>query len=204
MSVYDAWGQAILSADHDLEGDAAAHRRTIEEAQKVFHDGLDHAQFSRDRARLEFCLGTCYVLLAEATTGLDERSRLYREAIKRFELAAAMDRDAATADILKVWGASLLQLAKPGRDRLLMRSAVAQLKDSVAKDPRNAETHYNLACAYALLDEAEPAVRHLRLCVANDFNRVYLRAAATDNDLKSLRNRQDFRETIQEFKPPGN
>ena len=86
-----------------------------------------------------------------------------------------------------------MELGKRGNDRQLIRQAVERLLTALQSDSKNAATHYNLACCYALLAQPDSALRHLQLCFEHDDAQRYSKSAANDPDLKSLRARPDFR-----------
>ena len=59
-------------------------------------------------------------------------------------------------------------------------------------DPTNGEARYNLVCAYALLNQPDNAMRHLRICLENDPQKVYNNAAAKDPDFFNLRRTREY------------
>jgi hypothetical protein len=59
-------------------------------------------------------------------------------------------------------------------------------------NPKDGETRYNLVCAYALLEQPDNALRHLRICLDNDPNRIFYNTAASDPDLWSLRRTAEY------------
>ena len=74
----------------------------------------------------------------------------------------------------------------------------ADLLSAVALDleKKNQSARYHLACAYALLDQAESAMRHLRLCLKNDADHRYLQKVVQNEDFDSLRRTPGFNQLI--------
>jgi tetratricopeptide (TPR) repeat protein len=62
------------------------------------------------------------------------------------------------------------------------------------KDPDNEMYWYNLGCSYALDGQVEAALDALRRCIKLGYDDVAW--MATDDDLKSLRDRPEFRAII--------
>src|SRR5439155_10632266 len=83
-------------------------------------------------------------------------------------------------------------------DLSLTRQAVKRLQTSLDQDPNNHRTLYDLACVYAVLNQPDDALHHLRLCLAKDPQHRYAKAAADDADLASLRDRTDFQTLLKE------
>ncbi len=137
-------------------------------------------------------LGRCYITLAEYVPNAEERQQLQRDGINQFATAEKERPGALMASSYELWGTTLLQLSKIQMDRQLQRSAVEFLLKAIALAPSDGRAHYNLACCYALLNEHEPAIRHLRLCLETDPLGQRRQSAAEDADLKSLRNQPEF------------
>ena len=94
-------------------------------------------------------------------------------------------------------GMSLLKeaegVAGPETKASQYREALERLQTALEKDVRNQTVRYNLVCAYALLGQTEPALRHLQTCPDNDdAKRTYFNAALQDPDLDSLRATPEF------------
>ena len=100
-----------------------------------------------------------------------------------------MDAVANTPQLHAHWGVALVEYAKLTNDRgMMLREAIGQLATALEKGAQGMDVHYNLACAYALLEEPDNAMRHLRICVDNDDARhTYYNAAVQDSDFFSLR-----------------
>jgi hypothetical protein len=73
-----------------------------------------------------------------------------------------------------------------------LREAMEALTALKATHPKNTELLYNLGCAHALLGEPEPAVAALREAVQAGW--WDMRHAQNDSDLRSVRDRDDFKQ----------
>lgn len=198
---YHEWGQMLTSEVGILAANPGQGVPILQEAASALRAGLELARFSGERALIERDLGMCLLLLAEKSPVAAERRELYKQAIEKFDSATRAETVARTARVYGMWGVALLQLAKLENDRMMMRKAVERLQTSLELDAVNPETRYNLACAYALLDQPEAGMRHLRLCLDNDADRRFHEAARTDPDLNTLRRTPEFNELFGE-KPP--
>lgn len=190
--VYASWGQMLSSQPELLAPSPAKVYPVLLEAKDKLEKALELARFSGEIAFIERDLGLCLIQMGQAVTDSGKRRDYYTQAIRKLESVTAKSPATATARLFGMWGVAQVQLAKLNNDRMLLRQAVERLQTSLEMDPNNGETRYNLVCAYALLEQPEAAMRHLRLCLANDPNRVYYNAAAADPDLDSLRRTADF------------
>jgi hypothetical protein len=67
-----------------------------------------------------------------------------------------------------VWIEALFNLSALTRDARSARRAVARSLELLETDPDFLTTHYNLACAYAVLGKHRSAREHLETCVEGD------------------------------------
>lgn len=97
-------------------------------------------------------------------------------------------------DVLRVQGNNL---SMKGRfaDGLLIDKRLVYLR------PQDALAHYNLACSYALLRQAELALTTLRKAVELGYRDF--RYMCQDRDLESIRNDPRFRQMILEYEDVG-
>jgi tetratricopeptide (TPR) repeat protein len=132
-----------------------------------------------------------------------QKRALYEQAIGLYTTAAHVDAVANTPQLHAHWGVALVEYAKLTNDRMMLREAIGQLATALEKGAQGMDVHYNLACAYALLEEPDNAMRHLRICVDNDdARRTYYNAAVQDPDFFSLRSTRDYNEMIAAKQPP--
>ena len=150
---------------------------------------------------MENGIGFCQAYLADVSTDREEKRALYKQAVANFGTSAQALPETVTANTYTVWGLSLFRLGKLDNDRPIIRQSVERLSTAVENDPANLSGHYNLACAFARLDQPDAALRHLRLCLAKDGAGIYREAAANDVDLKSLRRLPEFQEMIGSIPP---
>ena len=109
-----------------------------------------------------------------------------------FDSSLKLEPNKAVAAVNATYGLAVLQLAHLDNDRQLYHQAVERLLTALEKEPKNPDTHYNLACAYALLRQTEAAVRHLRLCLELDSKQNFRLRASHDPDLVLLRDNPKY------------
>lgn len=190
--LYQEWG-AILTREIDLlAANPAEHGPILQEAINALNAGLNLTRFSGERAKIERDLGAALLMLASNSPGSPNQRALYKQAIEKFESATKVESEAKTARSYSLWGVALLGLGKADNDRMLMRQATERLQTALDMDATNVEIRYNLACAYALLDQPEPGMRHLKICLDNDPDRKYYNTAAKDPDLYNLRRTAEY------------
>ncbi len=80
-------------------------------------------------------------------------------------------------------------------------TAIQVFERVLAEYPRAAGVLYNLACCEALVGRAEPAVGHLRRSI--ELEERFREFARTDEDLDSIRERDDVRELLSASAPPA-
>jgi tetratricopeptide (TPR) repeat protein len=196
--LYREWG-AMLTNEIDLLGGSITERRAIlQEAINSLNAGLTLTRFSGERATIERELGAALLLQAKSSPVSPSQRMLYKQAIEKFESATKVSTEAKTARIYGLWGVALLEIGKSDNDRMLMRQAVERLQTALDMDAANVEIRYNLACAYALLDQPEAGMRHLKLCLESDPDRTYYRAASKDPDLANLRSTPEYNQIFSD------
>lgn len=80
----------------------------------------------------------------------------------------------------------------------LLKDVVAVFEELQKAHPRSSELHYNRACSLAQLDQADAAIAALKEAVKSGW--WDHRHTARDDDLKSLRGRDDFNAVLDEMK----
>jgi tetratricopeptide (TPR) repeat protein len=197
-ALFQEWG-TMLTNEIDLLGSGMAQRRAIlQEAIGALNDGLQLATFSGERAKTWREQGVALLLLAKSSPGSTNQRALYQQSIKKFESAAKIETESKTPRVYGLWGVALLELGKIDNDRMLMREAAERLQTAAQIDPTNGEIRYNLACTFALLDQPEDGMRHLKLCLDNDPDRTYFNAASKDPDLDNLRRTAEYHQVFPE------
>jgi tetratricopeptide (TPR) repeat protein len=196
--LYREWG-AMLTNEIDLLAGSTAERRAIlEEAIDSLNAGLNLTRFSVERATIERELGVALLLRAKSSPASPGQRALYKQAIEKFESATKVGTEAKTARIYGLWGVALLEIGKGDNDRMLMGQAVERLQTALDMDAANVEIRYTLACAYALLDQPEAGMRHLKTCLESDPDRTYYRAASKDPDLANLRGTAEYNQIFSD------
>ena len=190
--MYYDWGMMLTQEVEVLAAAPTERRAILQEAINSLNAGLHVASFSGERARIERELGTALVLLGKASQGLPNQYALYKRAVEEFESATKVGNEAKTARIFGVWGVALLELGKADNDRMLMRQAVDRLQTAIELDTASVGPQYDLARSYALLDQPEPGMRHLKICLDHDPDHVFYNAAKKDPDLDNLRRTAEY------------
>jgi uncharacterized protein (DUF2249 family) len=190
--LYHDWGVMLTQEAELLAANPTERRAILQEAITSLNAGLNLASFSDERARIERDLGAALALLGVASRGLPRQGVLYKQAVEKFESATKVGNEAKTARIFGLWGVALLELGKADNDRMLIRQAVERLQAAIELDTASVEPRYNLARAYALLDQPEPGMRHLKICLDHDPDRAYYNAAVKDPDLDNLRRTPEY------------
>lgn len=186
-------GQAVMAHTPQIATNQQHVVILLAEAYAHLKKALDLAGYTSEISLVTRDLGLCAVQYALVHPGPKRRAELFRDGIARFETTKAKASALLTPRVHSRWGVALLQLAKmDGNDRLSIRLAIDQLQKTLELNAQDSETRYNLACAYALLDQPESAMRHLRICLAHDPHRIYYNAAAGDPDLHNLRHTAEY------------
>jgi tetratricopeptide (TPR) repeat protein len=202
--LYHDWARFLATDVAAATPNAQERSAALDEATKRIEKGLELASFSGDRAKLECLWGMCLFRLAEESASPTKQRELYEQAAAKFEGATKVESEAKTARTYNVWGLALLRLAKLSRNRMLIHQAIERLLTALEKDPNLPDTHYNLACAYAVGGQPQQAMQHLRVCLQHDDPQHTFRAAASsDPDLGSLWTAPEFREMVEPPKLPS-
>jgi len=82
-----------------------------------------------------------------------------------FESAQSESAEEIPARFITVWGKALVDLGKLEKDSGMFQQALPHLLAAVASASKEPSPHFNLACAYALLDKPDDALGQLRLCL---------------------------------------
>ena len=200
-ALFREWAAMLIAEIGSYEG-CDNRLALLREARRVSELGLNINGFSGEHARLERDLGLCLLLMAQNTSNGIEKRSLYEEAIRRFGSAGQVETVANTPQLSARWGIALAEYAKLTSDRMTMRQAVERLETALEQDAQNVEARYNLVCAYALLEQPDNAMRHLRICLDNDdAKHTYYNAAIQDPDLLTLRRTPEYNKLVAEKCP---
>jgi tetratricopeptide (TPR) repeat protein len=70
--------------------------------------------------------------------------------------------------------------------------SITHYKKCLKQQPNNYLVHYNLACAYSLMNDVDNAVKHLALSIENGYKD--LSHMEKDEDLDNIRSDQRYKE----------
>lgn len=192
-AVYHAWGSLLLYEVQAGLKSTEEQPETLREARDRFRAGLKLVAYSGDRSRMEIGSAQCEYLFALRIRDPIEQRALYQQVATDLEAATRGSERAKTAEVYALWGAAFVQLGKLTNDPMLLRQGIERLLTGLETgDGKDAQTNYNLACAYALLGQTDAGLRHLHACLANDPQRVFYKIAASDQDLNGLRSTPEF------------
>jgi tetratricopeptide (TPR) repeat protein len=191
--VFVQLGHLLASRVVGWQSTPAGRKEVLEQADKVLRDGLAHARFSGDTARLQAQLATCHVLLGVGSEDKAYQREQYQEALKMFDAASAVKSMEANAEMYGTWGIALLKLGQLNKDRLMIRNAAERFQSALDTDPSKNEYRYNLACAFTQLNQPDLALRHLRECLEDDPRGIFRASAERDPDLENLRYTEEYK-----------
>lgn len=195
--VYHAWGSLLLYEVQAGLKSTGEQPETLREARDRFRAALKLVAYSGDRARIEIGSAQCDYLLAQRSRDPIECRTLYQQVASDLDAATRGSARAKTAEMYSLWGAAFLQLGKLNNDPMLLRQGIERLLTGLeTSDGKDAQTNYNLACAYALLGQPDAGLRHLHTCLANDPQRIFYKIAANDQDLNGLRSTPEFNRIV--------
>lgn len=148
-------------------GQEVGHKRALlQSAREYYEAGLKLTEAGSDRRSLEQPLAMCLTFLASETTDTNEKRELFARAIAFFDSSAPAAGEQTDANMLDGWGLALLQLGQIDHDPSTLRLSIERLLAAIERAPNSANERYNLACAYALLNQPDQAVllSLVRLC----------------------------------------
>jgi hypothetical protein len=93
-------------------------------------------------------------------------------------------------------GLARLDLGQLTQNSALVQEALAALHEAQAMNPNRPDLHFALARAFALLDETEPALRHLRTSLDSGAATNLAAQAATEPAFARLRDRPEFQQAL--------
>src|SRR6058998_3886555 len=113
-------------------------------------------------------------------------------AVEKFERSARAVPNAAAT--YSMWGAALVERGKYTHVRSDFRDGIDRLNTSISLNPKDAATLYNLAAAYAIMDNNVLAVQTLKKCFEFDTDRSFFTSAPQDPDFAGLHGDLRFEE----------
>ncbi|NQU12224.1 tetratricopeptide repeat protein [bacterium] len=196
-SLFDAWSTFLLNSYYPLLTTPADRQQLLTDTCQVLKRGVALARFGGLRGRLEAHWATCLAALAVQGGMTTNTVPLCAEAVRHFAAAAAADDAVGSARFYELWGNALLWSGRYDDNTRLIRQAVRQFLRSLEFKPDNPTVHYNLACAYARLNQYDSAIRSLERSLENDPQELFRTSAAQDSDFETLRELESFRRLLE-------
>ena len=198
---YNKWAVILSTKLPEYAVNDQARFALYEEAASLYAKAADRARFSSEVGPV--CANWAGVLVqaAHVSSNREVKVRLLRESLEKFDRSAKVQPNAAGT--YAMWGSALIDLGKMSHMRNDFRDAAEKLNTSLELRPDDPGALYNLARAYALLDQPVLAVENLKKCFAADPAQAYRQSATQDADLAGLRGDTDFDELIGRTPPHG-
>lgn len=197
--VFMNWGMALFLRLPGFAADQPARSLAYKRAAEVFGKAVDHAVGTREIVDSHVMWGRALSQAALTAWDPGEKLGLLREAVDKYDRASHTDSKAA--NIYALWGVSLIELGRVSRIRSDYRSAVEKFGLALEFKPDDADTLYNMACAYMLLGETNDALENLSKCFNLDTSNTYRKSAREDRDLIGLRGDRRFEDMLKGYKP---
>jgi Flp pilus assembly protein TadD len=195
---YNKWAVILSTKLPEFAVNEEARLQLFKEAAALFGKAAESVRFSGEIGPVYANWAGALVQAARAAGEREQKQALLREALEKFERSArAIPNSAGT---YAMWGSALVELGKLTRYRGDFREGVNKLSTALELKPNDPGILYNLACAYALMDNPLMAVQTLRKCLEFDSANTFRAAAAQDPDLASLRGDRAFEELMN---PPA-
>lgn len=188
--VYNKWGAILSTKLPDFAVDNKARVQLYREAAQLFALAAKQARFSSEVAPLYANWGSALVRAARISTDTEERSKLLAEAIEKFERSAKTAPNAAAT--YAMWGSALVDRGKLTHLRSDFREGIDKLNTALSLNPRDVQSAYNLARAYAIQGNNVLAKQWLKKLVEMDPSRQFLNATIQDLDFTGLREDPEY------------
>jgi len=198
---YNKWAVILSTKLCDYASDDPTRLKIYREAADLFAKAAEHARFSGELAPIYSNWGSTLVRAARLANDPAQRNSLLAAAVEKFERSARAVPNAAAT--YAMWGGALVERGKLSRVRGDLRDAIDRLNTSLALNPKDPTALYNLAIAYALMDNCVMAVDALKKCFALDANKAFYNAAPQDPDLMGCRGDVTFQELFSASIAPG-
>jgi len=198
---YNKWAVVLSTKLAPYAVSDQARVQLFLEASDLFGKAAERTRFSGELGPVFANWGSALTRAARLSTDPVQKQSLLRTAQERFERSARAVPNASAT--YAMWGSALIELGKVSRMRSDLRTAIDKLNTAASLNPKDAGALYNLACAYALMDNTVLAVQNLKQCFELDPTRTYINAAPTDADLATLRGQTSFDELFGARTPAG-
>lgn len=191
---YNKWAVILSMKLPPFTVNEKARLQLFLEASDLFSKSVERARFSGERGPVFANWGSALTGAARLTTDSMQRQTLLRNALDKFERSARAIPN--SANTYAMWGSALIETGKASRLRADFREAIDKLNTALALRPQDPGVLYNLACAYALMDNPVMAIQNLKQCFELDTTKSARIAAASDPDLAVLRGDPSFNELL--------
>ncbi|HVM61591.1 MAG TPA: hypothetical protein VMV72_12075 [Verrucomicrobiae bacterium] len=191
---YNKWAVILSTKLPDYAVNDQARLALYQDAASLYGKAAERARFGGEIGPVYANWASALVQAAHLSSNQEAKVTLLREALERFNRSAKAQPGAAGT--YAMWGSALIELGKVSHGRSDLREAIEKLETSLELRPGDPALMYDLARAYALLDEPVLAVQNLKKCFEADPAQAYRQLAAQDADLVSLRDENDFDELV--------
>ena len=189
---YNKWAAILSTKLADFATDDPTRLRLYKEAAQLFAKAAEYARFSGELGPVYSNWGSALIRASRLATDAAERKSLLSDGVEKFERSARSVPNAAAT--YSMWGSALVERGRSTRVRSDFRDGIDRLNTSISLNPHDAATLYNLACAYALMDNNVMAIQTLKKCFEEDIAKSFYSTAPQDPDLAGLRADQKFLE----------
>lgn len=168
---------------HDLanmKGDEALYKQSIEKYQKA---AALYDEYDLTYSNMGLALGE----LAK----LKKDEAFYQQSVEMHQ--KALDINSDNTNYINNLGLAILDLAKLKQDKSLIKKSV----DLLAKAAKASGNTYDLACAYALLNDEKSALTYLAEALKNNF--VAATHVETDADWYGFSDKEEFKNLIKQY-----
>jgi tetratricopeptide (TPR) repeat protein len=198
---YNKWAVILSSKLSEFSVDDKARFQLLKEAAGLFEKAAERARFSGEIGPVYANWASALVQAARVAPDPQKKHSLLRDALDRFERSARAIPNAAGT--YAMWGSALVEVGKVSHSRNDFRDGIDKLNTSLGLNQNDAAVLYNLACAYALMENPLMAVQNLKKCFELDRTFTYRNAAPQDTDLANLRGYPAFEELYSQGNSQG-
>jgi tetratricopeptide (TPR) repeat protein len=191
---YNKWAVVLSTKLPVYAVDDQARLALYQEAASLYAKAAERARFSGEIGPVYANWANVLVEAAHISSNREVKVTLLRQSLEKFARSARAQP--SVAGTYAMWGSALIDVGKMSRMRSDYRDAVEKINTSLSLRSEDPGVLYNLARAYALLEQPVLAVENLKKCFAGDPAGVYRQLVMQDADFSSLHGEVDFDELI--------
>lgn len=195
--VHYEWALLCLQPANRPAETAGAQQAALRDGITQLERALSLADSRADKASVLSDLSIAVFRLGMVTEIATDKQRLFGQAAEQIQSLEKLVPGRMTAQHYGLWGVALVEQAKVANDRMRLRQAVERLLTALELEPQNTEVRYHLVRAYALSEQPEQALRHVRILLENDPNHKYRALAEANSELDSLRRVPEFNQLFE-------